>query len=99
MTRRAQGAEYRFTGLRVADQDVQLDVRWIPSRRAALAAHGGVDAVDVFRDRHRVGTHQRQRGSVLADRLTDKLAMLVLERNARSQQVRAFRAAPTIRRM
>ena len=45
----------------VAHQHVQLDVRRIASRRAALAAHRGVDAVDVLGDRDGIGGDQCER--------------------------------------
>ena len=82
--------EVLLAGLRVAQQDVELDGR--SRRRAALVAALRLQAVQIGGDGLdvRVGNrqrqHQRARTAVLHDR-RDELAVLVVEHQLRAQQV------------
>src|SRR5574339_894261 len=99
MTRRAQRRERGFTRLRIAHQHVELNAGWIASGWAALSAHGRVNAVNVFRNRDRIGFYHRQRRRVFGDGLTDLFTVLILKRDSRSKQVRALRTSAKVGRV
>ena len=97
---RAVGGEILLPGSRVADQ--RVGQRSLARRRRALRTTGGLDAVEILRDRldvlvrHRNGRHAAFGASALDDR-QDQFAGLIVEHELRSQKVgTAELAAPRV---
>src|SRR5262249_5409947 len=96
MTGRARGREVLLARHRIADEHVQLDARRVSSRRAALTAHRGLHAVNVFSNRDDIRVDEIDRRRVFGDGAGDGFAVFVAERRARPQEVRGIRTAAQI---
>jgi hypothetical protein len=82
--------EISFAGLGIAHEYIQLETYGISAGGAALGAHGGQNAVDIFGYRHAIGLHQGDWRIVFGQVSEDELAVLVIHGNRRAQNIVAL---------